>query len=225
MRSALKCLSRCRLSSVSPRAGRKKSRPRLGCHLWPVRRRRGKNQLITSRQTLSEINHIHTAQTRKSSRVLHMANLVPSKALRVISESGLFISQFVQSGCHAARPEKRKHGEVSHRCCPEVYHCLRQTEEPTTPRHPAAILRNCPMVTTNVRKTYTAVAPHDNGDHELRHRKISPCEHARLKFQNTPWINKKRWQLFLTSRDYGSQPSTHTNAQLTSSHTLTSINS
>ena len=87
-----------------------------------------------------------------------MANLVPVKALRIIPESGLFKSQFVQSGCHAARPEKRKHGEVSHRCCPEVYHCLRQTDEPTTPRHPAAILRNCPMVTTNVRKTYTAVA-------------------------------------------------------------------
>ena len=37
-----------------------------------------------------------------------MANLVPVKALRIIPESGLFKSQFVQSGCHAARPEKKK---------------------------------------------------------------------------------------------------------------------
>ena len=53
--------------------------------------------------------------------------------------------------------------------------------------------------------------PQDKGDIPLT---FFPHVSAPRKFQDTRWINKKRWQLFLLCCDHGSQPETRTHTHL-----------
>ena len=68
------------------------------------------------------------------------------------------------------------------------------------------------MCTTNVREIPTVVAATGQRRHTTQ--MFIPHVSAPRKFQDTRWINKKRWQLFLLCCDHGSQPETRTHTHL-----------